>query len=91
MRRLLPLIVLLAPLAVLAQQPPRLEPLPEPPPPAVGIEDNPDAPGITLQRGEDQVEEFEVDGQKYIRVTQPNASLANAVPLLRIQYTIART
>jgi hypothetical protein len=72
MRRLLALLTLAVPLAVFAQQPPKLEPLPEPPPSAVGIDDNTDAPGVTLQRGEDLVEEFEVDGQKYIRVTQPN-------------------
>lgn len=72
MRRLLALLLLALPLALAAQQPPKLEPLPEPPPPPVGISDEPDAPGITLQRGEDQIEEFEVDGQKMIRVTQPN-------------------
>jgi hypothetical protein len=72
MRRLLALFTLVLPLAVFAQQPPKLEPIPEPPPPAVGVDDDAAAPGITLQRGEDLVEEFEVDGQKYIRVTQPN-------------------
>lgn len=72
MPRFLALLVLALPLAAAAQQPPRLEPLPEPPPPPVGISDEPDAPGIILQRGEDLVEEMEMDGQKMIRVTQPN-------------------
>lgn len=75
MRRLpalLALVVFVLPLAAAAQQPPKLEPLPEPPPPPIGVSDEPDAAGITLQRGQDVTEEFEIDGQKVIRVTQPN-------------------
>jgi hypothetical protein len=72
MRRFLAVLSLALPLAALAQQPLQLEPLPEAPPPPVGVDDDPDAPGVTLQRGEDQYETMEMDGQQVIRVTQPN-------------------
>jgi hypothetical protein len=72
MRRLLAALVLALPLAAFAQQPLQLEPVPEPPPPKVGVDDDADAPGVTLQRGEDQYEVMEMDGQQVIRVTQPN-------------------
>jgi hypothetical protein len=75
MRRLLPALVLALPLAAFAQQPPVLEPIPAPPPPPIGVDDNPDAPGVTLQRGEDVYEEFEVDGQPAIRVTRPDGTV----------------
>jgi hypothetical protein len=71
MRRLLATLLIALPVAASAQQPPKLEPVPEPPP-AVGVTDDPDAPGIILQRGQDQYEEMEMDGQRVIKVTQPN-------------------
>lgn len=56
-----------------AQQPPKLEPLPEPPP-QVGVEPAPTGPGVTITPGTggEKVEEFTIDGRKYIRVIQPN-------------------
>jgi len=70
--RSLAALLLVLPLAAFAQQPLQLEPVPEPPPPSVGVDENADAPGVTLQRGEDQYETMEMDGQQVIRVTQPN-------------------
>ena len=65
------LLAVALPLA--AQQPPRLEPLPEPPPPPPGISvDQPDEPPVRIQpdRG-DQVEEQVIDGQRVVRVVTP--------------------
>jgi hypothetical protein len=65
--------VLTAP-AIHAQQqrPLDLEPLPEPPPPAVGFDDSPTAPGVTIQPREGRVEEeLRPDGQRVVRVTTP--------------------
>ena len=72
MRRSFAALLLALPLAAFAQQPLQLEPIPEPPPPRVGVDDDAAAPGVTLQRGEDQYETMEMDGQQVIRVTQPN-------------------
>ncbi|MBS0357190.1 MAG: DUF2782 domain-containing protein [Proteobacteria bacterium] len=58
-----------------AQQPPKLEPLPEPPPPPPGMElDQEQEPQVTIvKKGEDTVEEYRVNGQLYmIKVTPPN-------------------
>ena len=72
MRRLLVAALLSLPLAAFAQQQPlQLEPLPEPPP-SVGVDNDLDQPGVTLQRGEQQIEEYVIDGQRYIRVINPN-------------------
>ena len=38
LRKIVPLVLLAVPLAVIAQQPPRLDPLPPPPPPPPGSE-----------------------------------------------------
>lgn len=76
MRRLIAAFTLAAVLPVAAQTPPPgLQPLPEPPPPPPGME--PDAslePQVTIiQRGEDRVEEFRVNGKLYmIKVTPPH-------------------
>jgi len=69
-------LVLAAALALPAaaqQQPPTLEPLPEPPP-QVGLDTAPTAPGVTITPGTggERVEEFSIDGRRYIRVIQPN-------------------
>jgi hypothetical protein len=72
MRRLLAVLALVIPAAAFAQQPPNLEPLPEPPPPPVGVTEDSGEPGVTIERGEQRIEEFTVDGQRYIRVIQPN-------------------
>ncbi|MFZ5555217.1 MAG: DUF2782 domain-containing protein [Pseudomonadota bacterium] len=59
-----------------AQQPPVLESLEAPPPPPPGLEPNPALePEVTIyQRGEEQVEEYRIQGKLYmIRVTPRNA------------------
>ena len=75
MRRLLALGLLGIALPLAAQQPPKLEPLPEPPPPPPGLALDPALePQVTItKRGEDKVEEFRVNGQLYaLRVTPPH-------------------
>ena len=75
MRRLLALGLLGIALPLAAQQPPKLEPLPEPPPPPPGLALDPALePQVTItRRGEDKVEEFSVNGQLYaLRVTPPH-------------------
>jgi hypothetical protein len=73
MRRLLA-AALLGASAALAQQPPKLEPLPEPPPPPPGVRDAAaDEPRVRIApRAEDRVEEIR-DGGRVImlRVTPP--------------------
>lgn len=51
--------------------PPRLEPIPEPPPPRIGIDnDSGVEPGVIL-RPEQQIEETVIDGKRAIRVINP--------------------
>lgn len=74
MRRLLALAVFAVALPVSAQQPPKLEPVPEPPSPPPGMQDEVEEPQVTIgQRGEDRVEEYRVRGKLYmIKVTPPH-------------------
>ena len=75
MRRLLGIALLGIALPLAAQQPPKLEPLPEPPPPPPGYAPDPALePQVTiLRRGEDKVEEYRVNGKLYaIKVTPPH-------------------
>ena len=78
LRRLSPLVLpLLLASNVYAQTvppPPRLEPLPEPPPRAIGLDDDPAGErGIRLAPGaNDRIEEFVIDGRRVIRVTNPS-------------------
>jgi hypothetical protein len=75
MRRLLALGLLGIALPLAAQQPPKLEPVPEPPPPPPGLALDPALePQVTItKRGEDKVEEFRVSGKLYaVRVTPPH-------------------
>ena len=75
MRRLLGIALLGIALPLAAQQPPKLEPLPEPPPPPPGLELDPALePQVTItKRGENSVEEYRVKGKLYaIKVTPPN-------------------
>lgn len=54
-----------------------LQPLPEPPPPPAGYQpDASDAPQVTiLKRGEDQVEEYRLNGKLYmVKVTPPHGA-----------------
>jgi hypothetical protein len=72
MRRFLLLLALLAVLPAVAQQPPKLMPLPEPPPlPAGAATDESTEPQVTItKRGDDKVEEYRVNNKLYmIRVT----------------------
>ena len=57
---------------VAGQTPPKLEPVPEPPP-EVGLDTSPTGPGVTIEPGpKDHTEQYEIDGRRYIRVVQPN-------------------
>jgi uncharacterized protein DUF2782 len=69
------LIAFALPLA--AQQPPQLEPLPEPPPPPPGVDaEQPGEPGVQIQPdGNEQTEETVVNGQRVVRVTRPGGSV----------------
>jgi hypothetical protein len=69
----LPFVLMVAAPVVHAQQRPLdLEPVPEPPPPAVGFDAAPDAPGVTIAPPEGKIEEeLTADGQRVVRVTTP--------------------
>ncbi len=74
MRRPFLLVALALALPAVAQQPPQLEPLPEPPP-AVGLDDQALAErGVKIQPGE-KAEEFIAAGKRVIRVTRPNGAV----------------
>ena len=75
MRRLFALALLGIALPLAAQQPPRLEPLPEASPPPPGLAPDPALePQVTITtRGDDRVEEYRVNGKLYaIKVTPPH-------------------
>jgi len=66
------LALLLASAPVFAQnEPPKLEPLPEPPPPPEGVDADSVEPQVTItKRGDDTMEEYRIGGQLYmIKVT----------------------
>ena len=68
------------PLAVYAQQPPSLEPIPSPPPPPPGAEaDLSETPVRITPGANEQIEELVIDGKRVIKVTTP----AGAVYYLR--------
>jgi len=71
------------PLAAQVPPPPKLEPVPEPPP-QVGLESDPNAPGPTLTPPGSKVEEqLMPDGSRVITVTDPNGwtyQLIEALP-----------
>lgn len=75
MRRLLAIALLGIALPLAAQQPPKLEPIPEPPPPPPGMAPDPALePQVTiLKRDGDTIEEFRINGQLYaVKVTPPH-------------------
>jgi len=77
MRRLYAIVLLGIALPLAAQQPPKLEPLPEPPPPPPGLALDPALePQVTITtRGEDKVEEFRINGKLYaVKVTPPHGA-----------------
>ncbi len=74
MRALLAIPLAVAASLALAQQPPKLEPLPEPPPPPPGVRDlGPDEPRVRIAPQEgDRVEEIRDGGRVVmLRVTPP--------------------
>jgi hypothetical protein len=64
-------------LPVAAQQPPKLEPLPEPPPPPPGVDsEQPGDSPVVINGGEnEQTEETVVNGQRVVRVTRAGGSV----------------
>ena len=74
MRRFFLLILIFAGSSLWAQQPPKLEPLPEPPPvpPGVAVEAPGDAPVRIAPGPDDQIDELVVEGKRVIRVTTPS-------------------
>ena len=74
LRRILAPALLAVALPLAAQQPPKLEPLPEPPPPPPGVSaDQPDEPTVRIHPGGgDQVEEQVIDGRRVVRVITPS-------------------
>jgi hypothetical protein len=77
MRRLaLLLAFVLLPLALYAQQPPRLEPPPPPPPAPPGTETESTETPVRITPGpNDQVEETIIDGKRIMRVTTPGGAV----------------
>lgn len=76
LRRILPLILLLTALPLAAQQPPRLEPLPEPPAPPPGAAAEPGEPPVQIRPGgPGESEEQLIDGQRVVRVTTPSGAV----------------
>ena len=71
--RFLAAVLLAVVLSAWAQQPPKLEPLPEIPPPPPGVaSEQPGEPTVRIQPGGgDQVEEQLIDGRRVVRVTTP--------------------
>lgn len=73
MRRFVLSLLLALALPVMAQQPPGLEPLPEPPSPPPGMTDEFEPEVTILQRDGDTVEEYRVNGRLYmVKVTPPH-------------------
>src|SRR6266850_7662507 len=72
-RRFFAVVLLAFALPAGSQQPPKLEPLPElpPPPPSVSSEQPGEAPVRIHPGGGDQVEEQLIDGRRVGRVTTP--------------------
>jgi hypothetical protein len=73
LRRILAPALLLVSLPLAAQQPPKLEPLPELPPPPPGVSsEQPGEAAVRIQPGGgDQAEEQLIDGRRVVRVTTP--------------------
>ena len=72
-RQFLAAVLLAVVLPAWSQQPPKLEPLPEIPPPPPGVaSEQPGEPTVRIQPGGgDQVEEQLIDGRRVVRVTTP--------------------
>jgi hypothetical protein len=74
MRRLIVVLLSAVALNVAAQtQPPKLEPIPEPPPPPAALNEALEPQVTITRRGEDKVEEFRISGKLYmLKVTPPH-------------------
>lgn len=73
MRRTLLALLLAVSMPTMAQQPPNLEPLPEPPPPPPGMTDIEEPQVTIVKRGEDTVTEYRIRGKLYmVKVTPPH-------------------
>ncbi len=74
MRRLTVVLLSAVALNVAAQtRPPKLEPIPEPPPPPVSLNESLEPQVTITKRGEDKVEEFRMSGKLYmLKVNPPN-------------------
>ncbi|HXZ54830.1 MAG TPA: DUF2782 domain-containing protein [Burkholderiales bacterium] len=70
LRRVLAAALFAFSLPLAAQQPPKLEPLPEIPPPPPGVEAPEEAP-VRIESKQDQVEEQLIDGRHVVRVKTP--------------------
>jgi hypothetical protein len=77
LRRFAAAMLLGAALPLAAQQPPKLEPLPQPPPPPPGVDSEPPGePSVRIEPGtHQQIEETIVNGQRVVRVTSPNGTV----------------
>jgi hypothetical protein len=77
MRRFATILLISACMPAWAQQPLKLEPLPEPPPPPPGVaSDSPSDAPVRITPGQnEQIEEFNVDGRRVVRVTTPNGAV----------------
>ena len=73
-RRILAATVLAVALPLGAQQPPRLDPLPElPPPPPGASADQPGESPVQIESGSsEQIDEKVIDGKRVVRVTTPS-------------------
>jgi Protein of unknown function (DUF2782) len=74
LRRILAVALLAFAVPLAAQQPakpPKLEPLPQIPPPPPGAGEQPEEEPVRIQSKEDQVEEKLVDGRHVVRVKTP--------------------
>lgn len=73
MRRLFPASLLLVSLMGWSAPPPGLEPLPDVPPPPTITEDQDLQPQVTIvNRGEDKVEEYRMNGKLYMMKVTPS-------------------
>ncbi len=70
MRKLLPVLIMLAPALSAAQQPVAQEPEPAPPPPSIGIEEDIEPEVRIIKRDDAEVKEYRMNGELYmIKIT----------------------
>ena len=76
LRKIALLTFVVLPLAAIAQQPPRLEPIPVPPPPPMGAEPDASETPVRISPGaNEQIEEIVIDGKPILRVTTPGGAV----------------